>query len=582
MPSAGGPHYDWIRLTYPRGRVDGAYTDRHGWFRPVPSWYFPNRVSVFASLGEVRDEPAIVLMSASGIGKTTALAQEHQALTAAAACLVDLKTLAGKQDPVAYLSGQTGMPGQVPGDVWHVLLDSFDEALKRVPELVDLLGQWLRRWTEPERGRLRLRLATRPGVLENRALVEMFRSYWPAPEAVMVRDMAPLTRDDVLRAAGARGVPDPGGFVAGLEQRGLVPTASLPVPLTTLLDSTAQGDPLPATAEEVYRLACEQLCAETNPARRRPPGLGLGEVMRCAGHLAAVLEFCGNGVLTTGLVSSSDGPVRLVDVAEAIRPEAGGDAEEALSWLTTTPLLRSLSEDHWQFAHQGIQGFLAADYLKGRRLAPASVQSLLFAGPGLTRYVHPRHRDVAGWLAWHRPEVYSEILNHDPASLLSPDLPAQPPAVRAQVIDALLTAASHGGEPPRQETLHRAGHPGLGGQLAARITPAAARQAGSRPQPLTLALALAQACPDHAPAGELLDVAEDDQVEASFRVTAVEAIPATAVADMARRLEALTNAPWLRSPQRHCWCYGRSICRPQSFFPACRSPRRKRTGGEPS
>ena len=50
--------------------------------------------------------------------------------------------------------------------------------------------------------------------------------------------------------------------------------------------------------------------------------------MRCAGHLAAVLEFCGNGVLTDGLVPSPDGPVRLVDVATP-GPGAEGQAEEA-------------------------------------------------------------------------------------------------------------------------------------------------------------------------------------------------------------------------------------------------------------
>jgi hypothetical protein len=37
-----------------------------------------------------------------GIGKSTALVQEHAALTPASDCLVDLKTLAGKHDPVTY------------------------------------------------------------------------------------------------------------------------------------------------------------------------------------------------------------------------------------------------------------------------------------------------------------------------------------------------------------------------------------------------------------------------------------------------------------------------------------------------
>ena len=62
-------------------------------------------------------------------------------------------------------------------------------------------------------------------------------------------------------------------------------------------------------------------------------------------------------------------------------------AEEALSWLTATPLLRGLSDNQWQFASQALQGFLAATHLKDRGLAPATVQSLLFAGsrPGAVR-----------------------------------------------------------------------------------------------------------------------------------------------------------------------------------------------------
>jgi hypothetical protein len=168
MTAAGVPRYDWVRLTYPRGRADDAYfVDTHGWFQPSPPWYFADRVTVLASLDEVRDEPVILVVSASGIGKSTAFALEHDALTLAAACWVDLKDLAREQEPVAFLSAATQMPARLPGGTWHVFLDGFDEGVKRVGNLVDLLDRWLSRWGEPERGGLRLRLATRPGEPEN-------------------------------------------------------------------------------------------------------------------------------------------------------------------------------------------------------------------------------------------------------------------------------------------------------------------------------------------------------------------------------------------------------------------------------
>ena len=580
MTAASGPRYDWTRLTYPRGRDDGGYADEHGWLVPLPAWHFPGRRSFLAPLAGVRDEPVIVLMSAGGTGKSTALAQEYQAL-AGAACLIDLKDLAGKPDPAAWLSAQAAMPSPLPGDCWHVLLDGFDEALSLVPApgLVALLDAWLGQ--QPDRGRLRLRLATRPGVRQNTELEQVLLRYWPR-DAVVVRDMAPLGRADVLLAATARGVPDPEGFVAGLEQRSLVPVAALPVTLKVLLDRAAEGRPLPETAEEAYRLACEQLCEEPQPWRRRPPGLGLQELMRCAAHLAAILEFCGGGILTTSLEPIAGGPVRLVDAADVIRPEAGAVAEDALSWLTATPLLRSLSDNQWQFASQALQGFLAATHLKDRRLAPATVQSLLFAGVGRERYVHPRHQDLAGWLAWYRPEVYQEILTLDPRALLSPDLPAQPPAVRAQVADALLTAcgaqqkaAPLPGPAPRRP-------PGAARASWRRGSPR--RQPGSpatqsRPVQLATAILLARACPDHAPAGALLDVAEDGEADAGIR--------AAAAGGGSRRGGHRGGWPAGRaggrpgsagSGGRRCWRCGRGSCRLRRFSPACRHQRRSLPG----
>lgn len=82
----------------------------------------PNRERVFAPFSELRDEPVIVLAATNGTGKSIALEQEHQALTPAASCLVDLKTAAGRHDPVAYLSEKAKIPAQVPEGAWHVRL----------------------------------------------------------------------------------------------------------------------------------------------------------------------------------------------------------------------------------------------------------------------------------------------------------------------------------------------------------------------------------------------------------------------------------------------------------------------------
>ena len=276
----GNRRYDWVRLTYPRGRVDAVYGDGRGWILPVPSWALPNRERVFAPLSELRYDPVIVLASAGGTGKSTALAQEHQALAPDAARLVDLKSLAGKRDPVGYLTQETQIDVPLGEGAWHVVLDGFDEAVVGVPGLVGLLDQWLEKQHEPDRGRLRLRLATRPDVLQNAELVDMLHRWWPADGAVTVRDIAPLDRYDVLLAAAARGIADPEAFAAELKIRGLVPAANLPVTLEVLLNQATEGRAFPDSAAEVYQLAVDHLCEETSPGRRRPLGTALAEIKR--------------------------------------------------------------------------------------------------------------------------------------------------------------------------------------------------------------------------------------------------------------------------------------------------------------
>jgi hypothetical protein len=128
----------------------------------------------------------------------------------------------------------------------------------------------------------------------------MLHRWWPADDAVTVRDIAPLDRYDVLLAAAARGIADPEAFAAELEIRGLVPAANLPVTLGVLLNQAIEGRAFPDSAAEVYQLAVDHLCEETSPGRRRPLGTALAEIKRYAGYLAAVLEFSGNGVLTEG------------------------------------------------------------------------------------------------------------------------------------------------------------------------------------------------------------------------------------------------------------------------------------------
>ena len=287
--------------------------------------------------------------------------------------------------------------------------------------------------------------------------------------------------------------------------------------------------------------------------------------MRCAAHLAAILEFCGNGILSSSLDPSPDGPVRLVDVADAIGPEAGA-VPNALSWLTATPLLRSLSDNRWQFATRGSRGSSPpATSRTGGSPRPAS--GACCSPAGLTRYVHPRHQDLAGWLAWHRPEVYSEILDHDPAPLLSPDLPAQSPAVRAQVVDALFTAAGAGRNAPAGRAAPRQ-PPGTPRPAGREITPPAA----GKPAPQRSPWHWRWRSPEPARTRPRPGPCWTWQKTTRRRRHPDRrggGVPRGGDRGCGSRLEALARAPAAQVARPRCWRCGRSTCQPRSFSPAC-------------
>ena len=268
--------------------------------------------------------------------------------------------------------------------------------------------------------------------------------------------------------------------------------------------------------------------------------------MRCAAHLAAILEFCGGGILTTSLEPIAGDPVRLVDAADVIRPEAGAMAEEALSWLTATPLLRSLSDNQWQFASQATPGIPRRHPPQGpaarpgqrpvapvRGSRPRTVRPPPAPGPRRMARLVPA-RGLPGD-PHARPRVPSSART----------CPRSPLPCARRSLTRCSPMRSAAGGCPAARSLHRVGHPGLRGQLAAKITPEAAWQPGGASWPVRLAIAmsLARACPDQAPAGALLDVAEDDQTPAGIRAAALEAVPAGAATEVAGRLDALAGDP---------------------------------------
>jgi len=531
-------HYAWDRLTHPQHHQAGDdrhFYDARGWFSPVhASWSGPGVVDL-APLSALRDRRVIVLMSPSGVGKTQALGDEF-ALVAAAGRLLNLKRLA-TGEPVEKLRRLTRRPDEAAGTAWHVGLDGFDEAVKVLPSLVQIIDEWLTELEPEDLGDVRLRMATRPGEHANAGLLEVLCAHF-GEDAVEVRALAPLGRDDVAAAAKARlGVP--ADFVEQLEQRGLASVAGIPRTLIALLNRAAAGQPLPSSTAEAYRQACEELCQQS-PGRALPAGLTVPQLMRCAERLAAALQFCHDGVLTADPEAVRGQAVRFIDIADGTQEAPGAPCTtEALEWLSTTALLKPLADGRWQFGHQAFQEFLAAEYLLRREVPDPTLASLLLAGWGPVRHVHPRHRETAGWVAWDRPALLDDVLACDPEVLLGPGLPAQPGPVRAKVVESLVEDGErNAGLSPWRfgGSLHRLDHDGLEEQLLELLKAPAGGDDAAGYMHLSIGLAIAWACPQRVPVDALLALAEDTRLETTARTEAVRALPAPLSTDAVDRL----------------------------------------------
>lgn len=216
-----------------------------------------------------------------------------------------------------------------------------------------------------------------------------------------------------------------------------------------------------------------------------------------------------------------------------------------------TALLKPLADDRWQFGHQAFQEFLAAEYLLRRKVLVPTLASLLLAGSGPVRHVHPRHREAAGWVAWDCTDLLDDVLACDPEVLLGPGLTAQPAEVRARVVQSLVEdGVRNAGLSPWRfgGSLHRVDHDGLEQQLRLLLKAPTSGDDTAGYIRLSVGLAIAWACPQRVPMDALLDVAEDTALEATVRSEAVRAMPAALDAAAVERLERLAAGSAQRVP----------------------------------
>ncbi|MFE7244391.1 hypothetical protein [Streptomyces sp. NPDC057580] len=468
----------------------------------------------------MREVPVVVVLGERGSGKSVALDQERALLADDGVAVASLHLGQDVSDTIsagADLRQHLTLPEDRP--VQHVLLDGLDEGMSAIPNLEKVLLRELRQ-TQPElRAKLRLRIVCRttrwPEVLE-RGLREL----WPGDGRVALMALAPLTRQHIEAAAEAH-VLDGAAFAEQVSTRVLAALAEQPATLIPLLKSQEQGERLPDTVAEAYGQACRTLCTETwqqgfEQRQNRPAADDLLEVARWT---AAVLQFSRSTALSDEEPRTGDVHLDVLsgtDVPGLVPEKPCGRTE--LQHLTESGLFAPVGQRRWVFAHRSYQEHLAAEFLRDR-IAPEVRRELLWAGSGPARHILPEHEEVAARLAVGDPDLFDELVAHDPWVALLADLPALPDDRRRQATQALLDTAADTILGHLEFTLlARLDHPGLAEQLTPFLTSQA------HPNGRYLALWVAAACQPTGLTAGLLSLAEDAEVPVNMRAFALDAI----------------------------------------------------------
>ncbi|MGW6457522.1 hypothetical protein ACWF94_16650 [Streptomyces sp. NPDC055078] len=472
-------------------------------------------------LDEMRDVQVVVVLGERGAGKSVTLEQEHGLLSDGGADVAPWLHLGRDVADTATATStlQQHLYGHGDGPR-HVLLDGLDEGLNDIPGLDRVLLLQLRALSEPQRERLRLRITCRTTRWPE-ALDSGLRALWPDTGQVALMALEPLTVHDVESAARQRDL-DGAAFTQEVSDRGLAALAEQPVTLIPLLDARADGEELPRTVADAYDQACRRLCTETWSQgfalrQERPPVDHLLHVARWA---ASALQF-GRVPALADREPAREGELHLDSLVGPALPGPVPQLEcrrHELLHLTESSLLTPVGQRGWVFAHRSYQEHLAAQYLR-EFIAPAVRSELLWAGSGPARHIVPEHEEIAARLAADDPELFEDLLVHDPRVLLLADLPSQPAESRQRATQALLdTAPDEGFDRLDFALLKRLTHPTLAGQLE----PFLVRDAD--PDQTYLALWIAAQCRLAQLTPTLLLFAEDTTLPTRLRSFALHAI----------------------------------------------------------
>jgi hypothetical protein len=483
----------------------------------------------FAQIAERR---CLVLLGEPGAGKTTTLRGQ---LTdrACGHRWLDLKSYSSEVRLIEKLRELAG-PGA--GDQPITLtLDSFDECLIRIDPLASLLED---EFTTMARERLNLRIVCRPSVWPTKLGVSLAK-LWPT---VDVFELAPLRRSDVAHAAQTRDI-DPDAFLEAVHRHRAQPLAANPVSLKFLLQCFRDTGTLPSTPADLYERGCTALVSFVSDARvgtSLDGRLTSSEAFAIAGRIAALSMLSARPRIAPTLESRDDTVLDLSDIVGGTEPVEGHEVVvdvASVREVLDKPMYTSAGGNLVGFAHRTYAEFLAARHLQRRAISPTQALDLL-SDEETRLSVVPQLRGVASWLAALDERLRKVLLGLDPSLLLSQFATYTSPAIKSQVVSALLTATREHRivdtdikAPTRYASL---AHGGLADQLRQPIADRSTFFVTRR-----MAIDIAKDCNVVELSDELATVVLDLDSNIYIRHSAARALSKVGSVDARRRLQAL-------------------------------------------
>lgn len=524
---------------------DGFMPDPSGWWSGA---YVPESRKLDSLL-----TPCLILIGEPGLGKTTALKTEFSRVSEQIgvedrAHWVSLGGTRDRRDLAAQIFKADAFKEWVAGEGrLHLFLDSLDEARVHITRVAELLIEGLQ---DVPVWRLVLRLSCRSAD-RHHGLESQLEKRFAGQGEFAVRELAPLTKRDVIAAAIARGLE--GEEILGtIIERGLQPLAMIPESLNFLLDSASRTGQLPVTRAEAFASGLLLLADEGDEDRRREGEgqiRGGGARLALASRIAAALVLSGRTAVRIDTLPPSADDATLAQLAggheldreAAIPPKVEASAVN-LAEVLGTSIFTSYGEGRFGFGQASYAEYLCARWLASGALSTQQIEDLLFMDTGERLRVVPQLHEVASWLAAIDKDFFRRLLDLHPTVLLRADPTGLDDSSRSRLVDALLAGVEHY-EIGRWDRRHRAIYPrlkyaGLAEQLREIIfnpsVPSVARQ---------VACDLAGACELTGLEDRLVDLALDPEVDLQVRIAALTSLARFAGPAASRKLRPLGLEP---------------------------------------